>query len=131
MALFFGRDRTGANADFKGDGSASAFILAVAANTARPTSVGAHQSQDVSTAAGLQTIPAGATHALVSVDAAETSGIRFTEDGTTAASATEGHEISPGSAVELAIKPLSSVSVCAVAGTVTIQISYRRYDVAE
>jgi len=130
VSLFSGRDRTAGNVDFKGDGGSSAFILSVGAITARPTVVGSHQSQDVSTAAGLQTIASGATHALISVDVGETVGIRFTEDGSTTASATEGHEISPGQAVEIAVDPLSDVSVCAISGTVTIQISYRRYDVA-
>jgi hypothetical protein len=131
MALFSGRDRTGANADFKGDGGATAFILSGGAITARPTVLDNHVAQVVGQAAeGLETIPANATHALVSVDSTAANGIRFRDDGG-AASATVGHMISPGSAVELAVNPLSDVSLYALgSGNITVQVSYRRYDTA-
>lgn len=134
MALFAGRDRTGTNVDWKGQGSSSAFIMAVAVVTAIPTALG-HSSGTASTTAtalgsvsGI-TIPSGATH--VRIDVASGGGsLVYTIDGATTPTATLGEVIPAGEAGEIALADLTQVKLRADTGTAAFSASFRRYDVA-
>ena len=76
-----------------------------------------------STAVKTLTVPATATHALVSVDTGALS-IRWTRDGT-APTASVGHILAAGEYLE--IDNLSNFRCVAVSGSSTIQVSYHRY----
>ena len=126
MALFSGRDRSGSNFDFKGDGSSSAFVLRVGAMSAIPVVTGTQVGVGVTTAQALPSIPANSTHALMTVDTGG-GNIRFREDASNPTTS-NGLLVQAGSAVELT--NLADVRIIATTGTVNVNISYRRYDSA-
>lgn len=69
MALFSGRDRTGTNFDFNGDGSSAAFNMGAAVASKILTVLAGNQTLAVGTGADTTlTVPSGATHALAVVD---------------------------------------------------------------
>jgi hypothetical protein len=131
MALFGGRDRSGGTVDFKGDGSASAFILQVAVVTAIPTPLGHDSGAATTTAQTLSaagvTVPANATHMRVDVEAGG-GDLIYTIDGSTTPTTTLGEVIPAGQAGEIALADLSDVKVLASTGTVDFSCSFRRYD---
>jgi hypothetical protein len=69
------------------------------------------------------TVPALATHAIISVDPSAVT-VRWTRDGT-APSATVGHALAQGDYIE--IDNLSNFRVISTSGTSTVQVSYHRY----
>lgn len=85
----------------------------------------------VTTAVALPNIPAGATHALVSVESGG-GDLRYRQDGTNPAATAStnancGPRVAAGFAVALAGN-LSNVRVIAVTGTATICVEYTRFD---
>lgn len=131
MALFGGRDRSG-NVDFKGQGSSSAFVMAVAVVTAIPTYLGYDNATASTTPGGLGaavTIPANATHARIDV-ASGGGNLVYTCDGSTTPTATLGEVIPAGEAGEIACDDLTNVTLRSDAGTAAYSVSFRRYDTA-
>ena len=132
MALFAGRDRAGSNVDWKGQGSSSAFVMAVAVVTAIPTPLGHDEATATATAGGLGsavTIPSGATHARIDV-ASGGGNLVYTIDGATTPTATLGEVIPAGQAGEIALADLSDVTLRADTGTAAYSVSFRQYDAA-
>ena len=87
-----------------------------------PTILSGNQTASVTTASPLS-VPAGATHALMTVD---TGGgdIRYWEDGTTPTTSA-GLLVPAGGAAELT--NLASVKLISTSGTTVVNISYRKY----
>lgn len=79
---------------------------------------------DVTTGSTL-TVPPGATHALVTVDAGG-GDIRYWEDGTVPADIDEGLFLPGGAIAEL--QNLDDIAMRATTGTVRVNVSYRAYD---
>lgn len=98
-------------------------ISYVGALTAPPTVAG-FENLSVSSTAKLLTVPDGATHALVTVEKGG-GDIRFREDGEDP-TASVGLLVQAGAAVEFT--NLEDIRLIATAGTVKVNISYRRYD---
>lgn len=69
------------------------------------------------------TVPAGATHAWVSVDIGAST-VRWTRDGQ-APSTSVGHQLAAGDSME--IDNLSNFRAISTSGTSTIQVSYHKY----
>lgn len=69
------------------------------------------------------TVPSGATHALISVDAAAAT-IRWTRDGT-APTASVGHQLAASDSIE--IDNITSFKMISMSGNSTVQVSYHRY----
>lgn len=70
------------------------------------------------------TVPAGATHALVSIDGAAA---RMRDDNTDPTT-TAGLYVPDGSVMELCMADFTDVAFIAVTGTISINISWRKYD---
>lgn len=120
------QDATGASVNLRTKDHGTVEVQYVYVATAVPTVVAGNQSISVTSTAGSSlTVPAGATHAVMTVD---TGGgdIRYWEDGTTPASGSVGLLAPAGTAVELT--NLAGVRLRASTGTVPVNISYRRYD---
>lgn len=129
MSLFLGRDRTGANVDFVANGTNSALQVAVATLPMVPTLLGVETLTISSTAVGLADIPAGATHALVTLEGGD---VRFWEDGTTPTavgdfSTDTGLLFITGNSAELT--NLSTLLFIKASGEADarLQVSYRKY----
>jgi hypothetical protein len=108
--------------ELPGGAGGTVLVQYVGLVTAVPTVVGV-DTMDVTGSTTL-TVPSGATHALACVDVGG-GDIRFWEDGSVP-SATEGLLIQAGETAELT--NLSDITMFPSAGTVTVNISYRRYD---
>lgn len=93
--------------------------------TAIPTVLAGQQTLGVTTTAASLTIPANATHALLTVDKGG-GDIRYWENAV-APTATTGLLVQAGDAVELT--NLANVRLISTTGTVNINVSYRRYDI--
>lgn len=87
---------------------------------------GAQWALSVSTGSDTSlTVPATATHCWLSVDTGgSTTGVRWCRDASSL-SASTGHLLAPGDAVEL--DNLSGVRLRAVTATATVQVSYHKY----
>lgn len=100
-------------------------IPVVYVSTTPATIVTGNQTISVGTAADSSlTVPAGATHALITVDAGG-GDLRYWEDGSSP-STTQGLLVQAGGAAELT--NLSLVRMRATTGTAAVNVSYRRYD---
>lgn len=88
---------------------------------------GAQWALSVSTGSDTSlTIPAGATHCILSVDPSSTAtGVRWTRGGG-ALSSTQGHFLAVGDAIEL--DNLANVRLRAITATATVQVSYHKYE---
>lgn len=126
MTLYLGKDRTGADVDWIGQGSSAGFILGVAVITAIPTALGHDGATATTTPGPLPSIPAGATHARIDV-ASGGGNLVYTIDGATTPTATLGEVIPAGEAGEIALADLSNVSLRADVGTAVYSVSYRKY----
>lgn len=92
--------------------------------TCPPTAVAGNQTLSVTTAADTTlTVPAGATHALLTVDTGA-GDIRYWEDGSSPSS-TAGLLVPAGGVAELAIP--ATTKLRSTSGTTVIQVSYRKY----
>jgi hypothetical protein len=134
VALFQGKDRTGASVDWKGDGSASAFILVAGVVTGVPTSLGYRRQTVGTTAEALEgpgggAIPTGATHVLIDVagTAGTDPGIRMTRDGSTTPTASLGRSLPAGSLSEVVAADLADVSLISESGSITVDLEYLSY----
>lgn len=126
MALFAGRDRTGANVDFNSDGDASGLSVGVAVVAKIPVVLG-RETRTVSTGSvALASIPAGATHALITVEDAD---VRYWEDGaTTAPTGTAGLLFISGSTDEFTnLATLRFIRKSTATQDGVLQVSYRKY----
>lgn len=86
----------------------------------------------VTTAVGLPNIPAGATHAFVTIESGGGS-LRWRSDGasptaTPSTNANAGLAAPAGSAVEIALADLTQVKVVSTTGTATIVVEYAKLD---
>lgn len=127
MALFAGRDRTGASVDFNADGDAAGLSVGVAVVPKIPVILG-RETRTVSTASvGLASIPAGATHALITVEDAD---VRYWEDGsTTAPTGTTGLLFISGSTDEFFnLAALRFIRKSTATQDAVLQVSYRKYN---
>lgn len=84
----------------------------------------------VTTVVGLPNIPAGATHAYITV---EGNALRWRSDGTSPAAtpstnANAGLKIPADAAAEIALADLSQVKIVAVTGTATVVVEYAKLD---
>ena len=84
---------------------------------------GGQYAVSVGTTAVSLTVPATATHALVSVDVGANT-IRWTRDGTSPTTAV-GHALQAGDMIE--VENLSNFKMISTTGTSTVQVSYHRY----
>lgn len=104
------------------------YSMVTAAATTPPTILLSSHTLSVSSAVLLSTItsgiPAGATHALLSVPPGG-GNIYFTEDGTTPVAGSLGVCIPAGATFELT--NLSAVRLVADSGTIVVYPSFRRY----
>jgi hypothetical protein len=126
VALFAGRDRTGADIDFVADGSASGLAVGVAVAPKIPTVLGFEKRtiSNSSISITATSIPAGSTHALATLEGGD---CRFREDAGTA-TGTDGLLMLAGQAYEFTnLANLRFIRASYETADVTLQVSYRKY----
>lgn len=93
--------------------------------TAIPVVIAGNQSLSLGTGSDTTlTVPAGATHALGTIDSSQTGSARYWEDGSSP-SATTGFEIPAGSGAELT--NLANIKLRGSIAAVPFQVGYRKY----